>query len=96
MQSEKVKSFMLVKSLLNRVGGVASWVAWVHKILAWVTWVASVNILFGVVGVGQKEGVSGVGRNFSMGRVGLRCFVKKLLLKVSQNVQESTCAGVSC
>ena len=41
-------------------------------------------------GVGQKEGVSGVGR------VGLRCFVKKVLLKVSQNLQERTCTGISC
>ena len=47
-------------------------------------------------GVGQKKGVSGGGRNFGMGRVGLRYFVKKVLLKVSQNLQESTCAGVSC
>ena len=51
---------------------------------------------FGVGGVGQKKDVSGVGRNFGVGRVGLRCFVKKILLKVSQNLQESTCAGVSC
>ena len=36
--------------------------------------------------------VGGVGRNFDVGRVGLRCFVKKVLLKVSQNLQESTCA----
>ena len=47
---------------------------------------------FGVGGVGQKKDVSGVGRNFGVGRVGLRCFVKKVLLKVSQNLQESTCA----
>ena len=46
--------------------------------------------------VGRKEGVSGVGRlgDFGVGRVGLRCFV--LLLKVSQNLQESTWAGVFC
>ena len=44
----------------------------------------------------QTKGVSGVGRNFGVGRVGLTCFVKKVLLKVSQNLQESTCAGVSC
>ena len=37
----------------------------------------------------KKEGVSGLGRNFGVGRVGLRCFVKKILLKVSQNLQES-------
>ena len=45
---------------------------------------------FSVGGVGQKEGVSDVGR------VGLRCFVKKVSLKVSQNLQERTCTGVSC
>ena len=47
-------------------------------------------------GVVQKKGVSGMGRNFGVGGVGLRCFVKKVLLKVPQNLQESTCAGVSC
>ena len=47
-------------------------------------------------GVGQKKGVSGMGRNFGVGGVGLRCFFKKVLLKVPQNLQESTCAGVSC
>ena len=62
--------------------------------MAWVAWVRGSN--FGVGDVvwrgwrGSREGVSGVGR------VGLRCFVKKVLLKVSQNLQESTCAGVSC
>ena len=50
----------------------------------------------GVGGVGQKKGVSSVGRNFGMGRVCLRCFVRKALLKISQNLQESSCAGVSC
>ena len=65
------------------VGG--AWVASVHKILTWVSWVAWV-----------KKGVSDMGRNFGVGRVGFRCFVKKVLLKVSQNLQESTCAGVSC
>ena len=43
---------------------------------------------------GSKKGVSGVGRNFGVDRMRLRCFV--LLSKVSQNLQESTCAGVSC
>ena len=38
--------------------------------------------------------VGGMGQNFGVGRVGLRYFVKKVLLKVSQNLQESTCAGV--
>ena len=63
------------------VGGVGAWVALVK---------------FDVGGVDQKKGVSAVGQNFGMGRVGLRCFVKKALLKVSQNLPESTCAGVSC
>ena len=49
----------------------------------------------GLGGVGQKKGVSGVGRDFGAGRVGLRCF-RKVLLNVSQNIQESTCARVSC
>ena len=55
----------------------------VGQILAWVAWV-------------KKKCVSGVGQHFSVSRVGLRCFVKKVLLKVSQNLQESACVGVSC
>ena len=55
------------------------WRVWVHKILMWV----------------KNKSVSGVGQNFGMGGVGLKRFVEKLLLKVSQNLQESTCAGVS-
>ena len=52
---------------------------WVHKIL-----------------VGQKKkSMSGVGRNFGIGGVDLKRFVKKLLLKIFQNLQESTCAEVS-
>ena len=46
--------------------------------------------------VGQKKGLSGVGQNFGMGRVGLWCFVKMVLLKVLKHLQERTCAGVSC
>ena len=69
------------RGLHEFVGGVGAWVA---------------RVKFDVGGVDQKKGVSGVGQNFGMGRVGLRCFVKKVLLKVSQNLQESTCAGVSC
>ena len=55
-----------------------------------------VGWILGVGGVGQKSGVSDVVQNFGMGSLGLRCFVKKVLLKVSQNLQEITCAGVSC
>ena len=40
--------------------------------------------------------MSGVDQNFGMGGVGLKRFVQKLLLKVLQHLQESTCAGVSC
>ena len=43
----------------------------------------------------RSKSVSGVDQNFGMGGVGLKHFVKKLL-KVSQNLPESTCAGVSC
>ena len=67
-------------SLLNSVGGMGSvgawvaWVAWVRgfvaglgQILAWVTWVAWVhNILTWV----KKNGMGGVGWNFSVGGVG--------------------------
>ena len=55
-------------------------------------WVRGSNFSVGGVGsVGRQNfGVGGVGRNFGVGRVGLRCFV--LLSKVSKNLQESTCA----
>ena len=43
-----------------------------------------------------SKSISGVDQNFGMGGVGLKRFVQKLLLKVSQHLQESTCAGVSC
>ena len=45
---------------------------------------------------GSKKGVSGVGPNFGVDGVGLRCFVKKVLLKVSQNLQQNACGGPSC
>ena len=56
-------------------------VAWVHKILAWIK---------------KKKCVSGVGPIFRVFGMGLRCFVKKILLKASQNLQKNICAGVSC
>ena len=64
------------------------WVAWVRGYVgAWVHgWCG---------GCGSKS-MSGVDQNFGMGGVGLKRFVQKLLLKVSQHLQESTCAGVSC
>ena len=40
--------------------------------------------------MGQRNGVGGVGG------VGPRCFVKKVPLKVSQDLQENICGGVSC
>ena len=81
---------------MGGMGQILAWVAWVHKILAWVTWVAWIELLARVAWVQKKKGVRGVGRNFGVGREGLRCFVKEVLLKVLQNLQESTCAGVSC
>ena len=42
-------------------------------------------------GVGQKDGVSGVGRSFRVGGVGLLL----TLLKISKNLQEKICARVS-
>ena len=51
---------------------------------------------FPVRDVGQKKSMSDVGRNFGVGFVCLRCFVKKVLLKVSQNLQKNIIAGVSC
>ena len=59
------------------------------KILTWVAWVH--KILASV-----KKGVNGVGSNFGVVGVGLRCFIEQVLLKVSKNVKESTCAGISC
>ena len=46
--------------------------------------------------VGQKKDVGGMSQNFGVGSMGLRCFVKKVLLKISQNLQENTCTQVSC
>ena len=46
--------------------------------------------------MGQKKGVSDMGRTFGLNGVGLRCFVKKVLLKVSPNLLENTCGEVSC
>ena len=66
-------------------------VAWVRGFMGGVQGVSPYNF-----DVGQKKSVGGVGQNFCMGGVGLKRFVKKFLLKVSQNLQESTCAGVSC
>ena len=61
------------------------WVAWVQEYVgAWVHgWCGS-------------KSISGVDQNFGMGGVGLKRFVQKLSLKLSQHLQESTCAGVSC
>ena len=62
---------------------------YVGSLVVWRVWVH--KILMWV-----KKSVSGVGQNFGMVGVGLKRFVKKLLLKVSQSLGESTCAGVSC
>ena len=78
-----------VRVCVGQILALVAWVACLHKILAWVTRVAWVAWV-------KKKGVSSVGRNFGMGRVCLRCFVRKALLKISQNLQESSCAGVSC
>ena len=58
--------------------------------------------IIGVDGAGRDFDVGGVkcvsdaGWNFGLVGVGLRCFVEKMLLNVSQNLQESSCAEVSC
>ena len=36
------------------------------------------------------------GQNFGVDGMGLRCFIKKVLLKISKNLQENTCNIVSC
>ena len=46
--------------------------------------------------MGQRNGVGGVGPNFGVGGVRPRCFVKKVPLKVSQDLQENICGGISC
>ena len=64
---------------MGGVGSVGARVAWVkfwRGLKVWRRW------------RGSKKGVSSVGRNFDVGRVSLRCFIKKVLLKVSQNLQE--------
>ena len=46
--------------------------------------------------MGQRNGVGGMGPNFGVGGVGPRCFVKKVPLKSSQDLQENICGGISC
>ena len=61
--------------------------------MTWVgilVWVALVHKI--CVRVKKKKDV---GRDFGVSGVSLRCFVKKALLKTSQNLQENICAGVS-
>ena len=79
------------------MGGVGSWiglVAWVRghvgKSLTWVAWVRKILALV------NKKSVGSVVRNFGVGGVVLSRLFKKVLLKVSQNLQENTCASVSC
>ena len=70
-------------TLLNSVGGVGGVVAkrgWRGSIKIW---------------RGSKKRREWRGSKF-WSKVGLNYFVKKVLLKVSQNLQESTCAGVFC
>ena len=68
-------------SLLNGVGSVGAWVRGWHG--SNLTWVACVHKILAWV---KKNGVDGMGRNFGVGGLGLRCFVKKVLLKISQNL----------
>ena len=83
-----------MRELVGRAGCVGAWVAWV-EILRGLRrsikfWRRSKN---GVVGVGRSLGVGGVAPwNFG---VGLRCFIEKTLLKITQNLQENIYAGVS-
>ena len=58
----------------------------------------------GVGGLGRTFGMGSVGPlNFDVGKkkkgvcgVGVRYVITKVLLKISQNLQENICAGVSC
>ena len=92
--------------LLNSVGGVGSvgaWVAWVKfwhesitfwlgsKKMAWVAWVGILAWVAWVHYILARVKKKSVGRNFGMG---LRCFIIKIFLKNSQNLQENICAGV--
>ena len=75
------------------MGRVGAWVAWVGNLRGSHGWKICVSLYFGV---SQKNGMGGVGSagSWNLG-VGLRCFIEKALLKISQDLQENICAGVS-
>ena len=92
---------MIKVSLLNGVAGVGSMDSvgsWVEGVKFWRGWHGSIKFRRGFIKTWRwsKKGVGGVGLNFGVVGVGLRCFVEKALLKVSQTLQKSTSAGVSC
>ena len=61
---------------------------------AWVTWME--NLRESIFWRWSKNGMGGVGNavSWNLG-VGLRCFIEKALLKISQDLQENICTGVS-
>ena len=66
----------------------------VGRVGAWVAWVENLRGSRGLCV--SKNRVGGVGRSFCVGGVGpWNGFIVKTLSKISQNLQENICAGVS-
>ena len=61
------------------MGQILAWVTWVFKILVWVAWVSKI-----LTWVKKKKKKKGLGQDFGVGGVNLRCFVKMTLLKILQ------------
>ena len=73
---------------MGGMGKILAWVAWVHKILAWVAWVHKI-----LVWVKKKIMLEWQRLKFWHRWHAFEVFL--VLLNVSQNLQENTCAGVS-
>ena len=61
-----------------------------HGSKFWCGWCGSTNSWRG-----SKKGIGGRASKYWHGWMSLRCFVKKVMLKTSKNLQENTCAGIS-
>ena len=81
-----------MRELVGRISQIFAWVTWVAWALKNSTWVKKHGV-GGVGGMSPKN--CGVGQKKDVGAVGLRCFVKKALLKISQNLQETNYAAAS-
>ena len=81
---------------MGDVGGMGEWRGSIkfwcgpHGSKFWCGWCGSTNSWRG-----SKKGIGGRASKYWHGWMSLRCFVKKVMLKTSKNLQENTCAGIS-